>query len=170
MTRRTRRPRRCRRTGWASTRAAPPRSQPLPSRKHLPRERRIDLVDVDDRGLPACRRSRCRARSRRCSRCVTAMCARQLALDVDRILVHLRVALVLIDEVDRAAGAGQQARASCQSAAAGRPGTGCRAIASGTSLVGARLNERRRPREADLAVLRSWCSSTAPRTGRSRRE
>ena len=60
--------------------------------------------------------------------------ARQLALDVHGILVDLRVALVLIDEVDGAADAGQQAGRELPIGCSRPPGNGLSRIARGTSL------------------------------------
>ena len=45
------------------------------------------------------------------------MSARQLALEIDRVLLHARRRARLIDEVDVGAGARQQARGCCPTAA-----------------------------------------------------
>ena len=70
---------------------------------------RIELVDVDRARCVEPPQLRFAAGRGRCSRAMTLMPPRQLALEVGRVLLHARRALVRIDEADVAAGAGQQA-------------------------------------------------------------
>ena len=81
------------------------------------------------------------------------MLPRELALHVDRVLVHLGVALVLVDEIDRSAGAGQQTkRAAERLLQSTRERVFERRDRHAARAVG--LIQRRRSSEAGLAMLR----------------